>query len=187
MGISPRGEPVDTIRQKKMKTLVNKQVLQVSNTRSSATFEELKSWKIFHKPSKVVQLENVVAIRVHSKERNKTEEAYYLAKVTGPVEQLQEGGQYEGNWYEKGYFVFKLKWFHYRGTTQVEGMAVGDRHYCLGNAATDNCTMQLNGVVTGVDSFYKFKKVITKKGRDKIFVLAAEDHDKIMTLGNLSS
>ena len=76
-----RGETVDTIRQKEMKTLVNKQVLQVSNTRSSATFEELKSWKIFHKPSKVVQLENVVAIRAHSKERNKTEEAYYRRGV----------------------------------------------------------------------------------------------------------
>ena len=134
------------------------------------------------------QLDNVVAIRVHEKERSKTEEAYYLAKATGPVEQLKEGGLYEGNWYEKGFYVFPMTWYHYKGTATVKGAAVGDRHYVLGSSAVDKCTMQLNGVVSGADSFCRFVKVLPKaKGRDKVFILAAEDHDTIMMKGNLST
>ena len=190
------------------KRLVNKAVKEVVTTKSAATFEDLQSkltfinlfsstvhaeqcflpteWPIFNKPATMKQLKNVLAIRVHEKERAKTEEAYYLAKVTGPLEQLKEGGMYEGNWYEKGYFVFPMKWYHYKGTTQVEGMAIGDRHYTLGAAASDSCTMQLNGVITGADKWTQFSKVITKKGRDKVFVLSASDHDLIMAKGTLS-
>ena len=101
---------------------MHKAVKEVATTRSSSTFDELKSkclplyctalhlaqtlipskslhadWKIFHQPNKVLQLDNVIATRVHAKERSRTEEAYNLAKVTGPVTQLKEGGTYEGS------------------------------------------------------------------------------------------
>jgi hypothetical protein len=169
------------------KRLVDKAPRNVPMLRSGTTFDQLRQWKIFHNPNSMRQDENVVAIRVHTKDRNKTEEAYYLAKVTGPVEQLKEGGMYEGNWYDRGYYVFPMQWYHYRGTAQVAGAAVGDRHYTLGLAATGQCTMQLNGVVTGVDSFNKWKKVLPRKGRDKVFTLASADHDKTMSKGNLAS
>ena len=82
--------------------------------------------------------------------------------------------------------MFPMKWYHYKGTTHVEGKAIGDRLYTLGAAASDSCTMQLNGVITGADKWTQFTKVITKKGRDKVFVLSASDHDLIMPKGTLS-
>jgi hypothetical protein len=171
------------------KTLVCKAAKEVATTRSAKTFEELLRWKIFHKPSAFRQVDNVVAIRVHTKERAKTEEAYYLAKVTGPMVKLAEGGMHEGNWHEKGFYVAPMTLYYYRGTTQVKGQPIGDRQCTLGTASSDKCTMQLNGVITGADKFCRFDEKTTKKtkGRDKVFVLSAEDHDCIMTEGNLSS
>jgi hypothetical protein len=141
---------------------------------------------MFNEPATMKQLENALAIRVHEKERSKTEEAHYLAKVTGPLEQLKEGGSYEGNWHEKDYFVFPMKWCHYKGTTHVEGKAIGDRLHTLGAVASDSCTMQLNGVITGADKWTQFTKVITKKDREKVFVLSASDHGLLMSKGALS-
>ena len=169
------------------KTLVATAARVVATTRSANTFEELLRWKIFHKPSTFRHVDNVVAIRVHTKERTKTEEAYYLAKVTGPMVKLTSGGMYEGNWYEKGFYVAPMTWYHYRGTIEVRGKPIGDRQYTLGTASSDKCTMQLNGVVTGADNFCRFAKTKKVKGRDKVFVLSAESHDCIMTQGNLSS
>jgi len=173
---------------KETKRLVNQQVREVASTRSAATFENLKGWKIFKNPSAVVPKGNVVAVRVHNKDRGQTGEQYYLAKVTGPLRELKEGGMYEGNWYDRGFFVFEMTWFHYKGTSQLEGKkSVGDRHYVLGTQASDKCTMQLNGVVTGVDCFKGFKATKKVKGRDKVYVLSTDIHDAIMTLGSLSS
>ena len=81
-----------------------------------------------------------------------------------------------------------MTWFHYKGASQLEGKkSVGDRHYVLGTQASDKCTMQLNGVVTGVDCFKGFKATKKVKGRDKVYVLSTDIHDAIMTLGSLSS
>ena len=195
--------------------MVSKAVKDVATTRAGSTFEGLKStsgllrylhyctcliqvnsflligWSISRNPARVKQVENVVAVRVHSKDRTKTGEPYYLGKMTGPLRQLKEGGKYEGNWYGRGFWVFDLTWYHYVGTGDVEGregrQPAGDRRYVLGTAASDKCTMQLNGVVTGVDQFYKFKKVVTRKGREKLFVLEGKDHDAIVMKGNLAA
>jgi hypothetical protein len=90
---------------------------------------------------------------------------------------------------KKGFYVAPMTWHHYRGTTQVKGQPIGDRQCTLGTASSDKCTMQLNGVITGADEFRRFDEKKTKKmkGRDKVFVLSAEDHDCIMAEGNLPS
>ena len=170
---------------KEVKRMVCEAVKEVALTRAARTFEELQSWTIFQKPQSVLQKNNVIAVRVHAKDRSLTGEAYYLAKVTSKVRQLKEGGKFEGNWYDKGFYVFGATWYHYKGTALAEKGKVGDRHYCLGTAPTDKCTLQLNGVVTGINSF-SFKSTSTKKGRDKIFVLSDSDHDTIMMKGTLS-
>ena len=59
---------------KETKRLVNQQVREVASTRSAATFENLKGWKIFKNPSAVVPKGNVVAVRVHKKDRGQTGE-----------------------------------------------------------------------------------------------------------------
>ena len=131
---------------------------------------------------------NVVAVRIHKKDkRNGTGEQYYLGKVVGPLRQLKEGGCYEGNYYERGFFVFDMVWFHYQGTQELSGkngkQTIGDRKYILGTATADHCTMQLNGVVTGVDAAVKFSKILTAKGKSKTFVLANADHECILLKG----
>ena len=73
-----------------------------------------------------------------------------------------------------------------RSSVSALSMAIGDRHYTLGAAASDSCTMQLNGVITGADKWTQFSKVVTKKGREKVFVLSASDHDLIMAKDTLS-
>ena len=139
------------------------------------------------KPSKVVAKNNVVAVRVHKKDKRRSGEPYHLVKVTGPLRQLKEGGKFQGTWFDRGFFVFDAQWYHYRGTSEVGGMAVGNRHYTLGTAPGDRITMQLNGVVTGVDEFDSFKQIVKKTGRDKMYVMLAADHDSIMEKGNLAS
>ena len=118
---------------------------------SEAVFDRLRKRKLFKTPSKVKPQMNVVAVRVHKKDkRNGTGEPYHLGKVAGPVRQLKEGGNYEGNYYEKGFFVFGMVWYHYRGTKDEQGkegeQATGDRTYTLGTGTVDHCTMQLNGL-----------------------------------------
>ena len=107
-----------------------KQALEAATTRSAATFENLKNWKIFKNPSGVEPKRNVVAVRVHQEDHVLTDEHYYLAKVIGQLRELKEGGTFQGNWFDKGYFVFEMTWFHYKGTAQLGGrQSVGDRHY----------------------------------------------------------
>jgi hypothetical protein len=195
--------------------MVNKAVKNVPTTRALATFESLKGyhlychftcdhvcirltllcpctagWPIFKKPSRMKQQDNVVAVRVHQKDRSRTGESYYLGKVTGPLRQLKEGGKYEGNWYDQGFWVFELTWYHYVGTGDVEGVEgshqAGDRHYVLGNSSADKCTMQLNGVVTGIEKTV-FAAVVKRTGKDKLHVLSNTVHDAIMTKGNLAA
>ena len=158
---------------------------EIANTRANSTFEGLRSWPIFRNPSTMKQIENVVAVRVHAKDKTQSGEPHYLVKVTRKLRVLTEGGKYESNWYEKGWSVFDATWYHYRGTAQVEGRAIGDRHYTLGASPTDKVTMQLNAVVTGA-SIRKFSKTVKNPGQDKVFVLSAKDHDKIMEKGALS-
>ena len=125
------------------KTLVCKAVKEVATTRSAKTFEELLRWKIFHEPSAFRQVDNVVAMRVHTKERTKTEEVYYLAKLTGPMVKLAEGGMHEGNWHEKG--VLRRPDDLASLQRDDSGQGTTDWH----TASSDKCTMQLNGVMAG--------------------------------------
>ena len=116
----------------------------------------------------------------------------YLGKVLSSVWQLDEDGDYQGNSFEKGYWVFEMHWFEYKRTTVVPGwngrgrQPEGDRVYQLNRTGGGKQVMQLNGVVTGADEIF-FKEIRSgpKGGGGKQYILSKECHNLLLADGNL--